>query len=145
MATTVNTVFEGKPFRAARVLGWNRQTIDKGLHELKTGIECVDGRRGTTGKKPAEARLSNLLTDIRDVIDSQSQTDARFRTQRLYTRMSANEVRKQLIVQKGYADEELPKERTILEKLNQLGYRPVRVQKTQVKKRSQPQTRFSTK
>lgn len=136
MAQTVEDVFEGVPYRAEQELGWNRATMTKGLHELRSGVECVDGRRGLTGRKPAEVHLPNLLTDIRDLVDSQSQTDARFRTPRLYTRMSASEVRRQLHEKKGYPEEVLPSEETLRCKLNKLGYRPVRVQKTQVKKNS---------
>jgi hypothetical protein len=136
MARTVTELFEGKVYRAEQELGWNRGTLSKGLHELRSGVECVDGRRGATGRKPCEAHLPNLLVDIRDLVDSQSQTDARFRTHRLYTRMSAAEVRRQLQDIKGYGDDELPSERTLRDKLNMLGYHPVRVQKTQVKKRS---------
>ena len=145
MARTVDEVFEGVAYRAERELGWNRETVSKGLHELRSGVECVDGRRGATGRKPAEAHLPNLLTDIRDLVDSQSQTEARFRTHRLYTRMSAAEVRRQLHEKKGYQDEVLPSEETIRCKLNMLGYHPVRVQKTQVKKRSRKRTRSSNK
>jgi len=136
MARTVKDVFEGVTSRAAQEMGWNRATISKGLHELSSGVECADGRKGLTGRKPAEAHLPNLLTDIRDLVDSQSQTDARFRTHRLYTRMSAAEVRRQLHEKKGYPKEILPSAETIRCKLNMLGYHPVRVQKTQVKKRS---------
>lgn len=143
MARTVKVVFEGVAYRAEQELGWNRGTLSKGLHELNSGVECIDGRRGVTGRKPAEAHLPNLLTDIRDLVDSQSQTDARFRTHRLYTRMSAAEVRRQLHETKGYQDEELPSEETLRCKLNMLGYHPVRVQKTQVKKRFQKPTRSS--
>lgn len=135
MARTVKNVFGGVSYRAEQELGWNRGTLRKGLHELESGIECVDGRRGATGRKPAEAHLPNLLTDIRDLVDSQSQTDARFRTHRLYTRMSAAEVRRQLKEQKGYRQDELPSEETLRCKLNMLGFHPVRVQKTQVKKK----------
>ena len=145
MARAVENVFEGVAYRAEQELGWNRGTISKGLHELKSGIQCVDGRRGATGRKPAEAHLPNLLADIRDLVDSQSQTDARFRTHRLYTRMSAAEVRRQLHEQKGYQDDQLPSEETLRCKLNMLGYHPVRVQKTQVKKRSPKPTRSSKK
>src|SRR5215831_15888051 len=88
MARTVNEAFEGVAYRAERELGWNRGTISKGLHELASGVECVDGRKGATGRKPAEAHLPNLLSDIRELLESQSHTDARFRTPRLYTRMS---------------------------------------------------------
>jgi hypothetical protein len=136
MAQTVEDVFGGVPYRAEIALGWNRQTIKKGQHELRSKVECVDGRRGFTGRKGAEHKLPNLLSDIRDLVDSQSQTDARFRTNRLYTRMSAAEVRRQLLKQKGYNEVDLPTGQTIRNKLNKLGYHPVRVQKTQVKKRS---------
>lgn len=136
MARAVEDIFKGMPYRAEQELGWNRETVSKGLHELRSGVECVDGRAGATGRKPAEARLPNLLPDIRDLVDGQSQTDARFRTNRLYTRMSAAEVRRQLHETKGYRTEELPSEETIRRKLNMLGYHPVRVQKTQVKKNS---------
>ena len=41
-----------------------------------------------------------------------------------------NSEREQLIKQKGYKDEELPKRRAISDKLNKLGYRLKKVQKT---------------
>ena len=145
MARAVEKVFEGVPYRAERELGWNRETVSRGLHELKSGMECVDGRRGVTGRKAAEVHLPNLLTDIRDLVDSQSQTDARFRTHRLYTRMSVAEVRRQLHEKKGYQEDELPSVETLRCKLNMLGYHPARVQKTQVKKRSQKPTPSSKK
>ncbi len=145
MARTVEEVYEGMAYRAEQDLGWHRATISKGLHELASGVECIDGRRGATGRKPAEVHLPHLLADIRDLVDSQSQTDARFRTHRLYTRMSAAEVRRQLRETKGYLDEELPCEETLRCKLNMLGYFPVRVQKTQVKKRFRKPTPFSNK
>ena len=134
MARTVRDIFEGKPYRAQRILGWNRETIDKGLHELETGLECLDGRRGLTGRKPIEHHFPTLRDDIRDICESQSQTDARFRTNRLYRRITTNEVRKQLVEQKGYAPETLPCEETARLRLNDLGYFPARVQKTLVKK-----------
>jgi hypothetical protein len=45
--------------------------------------------------------------DIRAIVDGHSQTDPQFKTQRLYTRLTATEVRRQLIAQKGYTDEQL--------------------------------------
>jgi hypothetical protein len=46
------------------------------------------------------------------------------RTNRLYTRLTATEVRRQLIAQKGYREDELPTAETISTQLNELGYYP---------------------
>jgi hypothetical protein len=78
--------------------------------------------------------------DIKAIVDSQSQADPTFRSQRLYTRMDAREVRQQLIFQKGYTDAELPTLVTITTKLNGLGYYPQKVAKSEPKKRFQKQT-----
>jgi len=78
-------------------------------------------------------------------VDSQSQTDPQFRTRRLYTRLTAGEVRRQLIAQKGYTDGALPCERTIATKLNQLGYTVTKVAKSQPQKKSRRPTPSSTK
>ena len=132
MARTVRELGPGGQSLAERELGWNRETIRKGLHELTSGITCVDAF-GLRGRKPAEA---HLLDDIRAIVDSQSQADPQFRSRRLYTRLSAPEVRRQLVAQKGYTDEELPLAETIGVKLNALGYTLKRVAKTQPQKRS---------
>jgi Rhodopirellula transposase DDE domain len=135
MARTVRELGPGGQSVAARELGWNRETIRKGMHELASGITCLDAF-GLRGRKPAEAHLPYLLADIRALVDSQSQTDPQFRSRRLYTRLSAPEVRRQLIAQKGYTDDELPAAETIGVKLNALGYTLKKVAKTQPQKRS---------
>ena len=135
MARTVRELGPGGQSLAERELGWNRETIRKGLHELASGITCVDAFR-LRGRKPAEAHLPHLLDDIRAIVDSQSQAAPQFRSRRLYTRLSAPEVRRQLIAQKGYTDDELPLAETIGVKLNALGYTLKRVAKTQPQKRS---------
>jgi hypothetical protein len=77
------------------------------MHELNSGIVCVDAF-GQRGRFRAEDRLPRLLDDIEAIVDAQSQTDPRFRTQRLYTRLSAAVVRRQLIELKGYSPDEVP-------------------------------------
>jgi hypothetical protein len=135
MARTVRELGPGGQSVAARELGWNRETIRKGMHELASGITCLDAF-GLRGRKPAEAHLPYLLDDIRALVDSQSQADPQFRSRRLYTRLSASEVRRQLIAQKGYTAEALPTAETIGVKLNTLGYTLKKVAKTQPQKRS---------
>jgi hypothetical protein len=80
--------------------------------------------------------LPNLLRDMKTIVDSQSQTDPQFRTARLYTRLSAAEVRRQLIAQHGYVDDALPTVQTLTTKLNALGYYPKKVAKSQPQKKS---------
>jgi hypothetical protein len=135
MARTVKALGRGGQSRAEQELGWDRTTIRKGTHELDSGITCLDSY-SARGRKKAEYHLPNLLTDIKDIVDGQSQTDPRFQTDRLYTRLSAAEVRRQLLEKKSYRDEDLPDQRTISTKLNDLGYYPSKVQKTKPKKRS---------
>jgi len=143
MARTVKELGRGGQQRAARELRWGRMTIRKGMHELMSGVMCVDAF-ALRGRKRAEVHLPNLLTDIRAIVDSQSHADPQFRSNRLYTRLTAAEVRRQLIAQKGYADATLPTAETIGTKLNELGYYPHKVAKSQPQKNSRKPTRSST-
>jgi len=129
MAETVLQYGSGGQSWAEREFGWNRSTIRKGMHELKTGIECKDGF-SLRGRKACEELLPNLLNDIRDIVDPSAQTDATFRTSDLFVKVTAKEVRELLIEEKGYNDEELPKRRTINSVLNRMGYRLRKVKKT---------------
>src|SRR6266699_1345964 len=141
-ARTVKELGPGGQRRAERELGWGRMTIRKGTHELESGFTCLDAF-AARGRKRVEAHLPNLLTDITALVDSQSQADPQFRTNRLYTRLTAAEVRRQLIAHTGYTDEELPTVPTITAKLNALGYYPKKVAKSQPQKKSQKPTRSS--
>ena len=135
MARTVEELGPGGQRRAERGLGWSRATIRKGRRELASGFAIVDAF-ALRGRKRAEAHLPGLLEDIVAIVDGQSQADPQFRTNRLYTRLTAAEVRHQLIAQKGYTDEELPSRQTIGAKLATLGYHPKKVAKSQPQKRS---------
>lgn len=87
------------------------------------------------GRKKIEEYQPKLLEDIKNLVDTQSQTDPTFKSQRLYTRLSAAEVRKQLIEKYGYNNEELPTSETIRLKLNNLGYKLKRVAKVKPQKK----------
>src|SRR5512136_2208112 len=88
MARVVNLLGQGGQRRSARELGWDRDTIRKGSHELASGLRCYDNFAGR-GRQRAEERLPDLLTDLKAIVDEQSQTDPSFKTTRLYTRLSA--------------------------------------------------------
>ncbi len=143
MARTVRALGEGGQRLAERELNWNRGTIRKGMHELEGGIVCVDAF-ASRGRKRSEEYQPNLLSDLKAIVDSQSQADPQFRSMRLYTRLTAAEVRRQLIAQKGYCDDELPTTETIATKLNELGYFPKKVAKSQPQKNCRKLMPFST-
>jgi hypothetical protein len=134
MAEVVKGLGIGGQTLAERELGWNRRTIRKGMQELNSGQAIEDGH-GRSGRKPIEAKLPDLLKDIRAIVDPQAQTDPSFKSTRLYSRLSAAEVRRQLIKQKGYQAEELPSAETIRRRLNEMGYTLKRVVKAKPQKR----------
>ena len=135
MARTVSAMGRGGQIWAEAHLRWNRETIRKGMHELRSGMTCVDAF-SSRRRKPAEEHLPRLLDDIKSIVDGQSQADPRFQTDRLFTRISAREVRRQLIATKDYTDAELPTQQTINTKLNLLGYRLTKVAKCRPQKGS---------
>ena len=124
-----------------RELGWNRYSVRKGIRELNSGITCIEYHSGK-GRKKIESHLPSLLSDIKSIVDSQTQTDPCFKSQRLYTRLSVESVRQQLIDKYGYSDQQLPTSETIRVKLNDLGYRLRRVAKVQPQKKFQKQKQF---
>jgi transposase len=128
MAEVVKGLGIGGQTLVERELGWNRRTIRKGMVELQSGQPIVDGFE-RSGRKRVEARLPKLLEDIQAVVEPQSQTLLRFKSTRLYTRLSCQEIRRQLIEQFGYSDEELPSNETMRRRVNDLGYTLKRVVK----------------
>jgi hypothetical protein len=143
MAQAVRAMGRGGQRWAEAHLGWCRDTIRKGTHELRSGMTCVDAFAARR-RKPAEAHLPRLLDDIRDIVDGQCQADPRFQTDRLFIRISAAEVRSRLIARKGYTDAELPTQQTINTKLNLLGYRLTKVAKCRPQKESRRPTPSSS-
>ncbi|MBA7539440.1 hypothetical protein ES705_31719 [subsurface metagenome] len=75
------------------------------MHELESGLQCVDAF-SFRGRKKIEDHLLHLLEDIKAIADPQSQTEPTFKTTKFYSRLSAKEVREQLI-KKGYSDDQL--------------------------------------
>ena len=76
-----------------------------------------------------------MLGDIQAIAEAQSQTDPTFATTRLYTRLTAAEIRQQLIDQRGYQEDELPSAETMRVKANQLDCRLRSVQKSRPQKK----------
>ncbi len=113
----------------AQASGMSRNTIRKGIRELESG-ELIEDRFSERGRKKSTDLLPKLKEHISEIFDSQSQADPKFQTDRLYTNMSLQELRKQLIKRYGYTDKELPCERTLGNIANRLKYTVKTVKKT---------------
>jgi hypothetical protein len=120
--------FDGNIWKAEAVFGWSHHTVALGLNELRTGITCLDNF-SARGNRKTEAKFPELEADIRALAEPESQTDPKFQSPFMYTRMTAKAVRQALIDRKGWTDEGLPHVNTIGEILNRLGYKLRRVQK----------------
>src|SRR4051812_8719128 len=112
---------------AERRFGWGRETVEKGLHELQHGLRCLENF-AARGRLRSEAKDPQLAADIRAIVEPQTYADPELKSSRRYSNLSAAEVLEALI-QKGYAKEQLPSERTMRDILNRMNYRLKRIQK----------------
>jgi transposase len=133
MAETVQQLGRGGASAVQEKLGWNRGTIRKGLNELENGP--TEDRFSERGRKKSEVLLPNLLEDIKKIVEPECQTDPSFNSCRLYTRITAEEVRRRLLDTGCYEEDSLPCARTVSTKLNELGYHLKKVQKTKPQKK----------
>jgi DDE family transposase len=124
----------GSARRAEAVFGWSRRTVILGLHELRTGITCVD-HTAARGNRPTEEKRPQLAEDMRSLVEPHSQVDPKFQSPFCYTRRTAKAMRQALIDKKNWQDGQLPCANTIGNILNRLGYRLRRVQKAKPVKR----------
>ncbi len=134
MAKVVNLLGWGGQRLVESILGWNRKTIRKGQKEIDNGVETVD-RFHARGRKRIEHHFPNLLDDIKDIVNPVSQTDPTFRSTRIYSPLTAKGIIRRLIEDKSYNPSDLPVERTISNKLLDLGFRPQRVKKCKPQKK----------
>jgi Rhodopirellula transposase DDE domain len=127
MAEVTTQLCDGSPRQAERRFGWGRDTVEKGLHESRQGVRCQEDFTAR-GRQRSEDKDPQLAADIRAIVEPHTQADPELKSSRRYTNLSAAEVR-QALIDKGYAEQELPKERTLRDILNRLNYRLKRIQK----------------
>jgi len=119
--------FDGNPRKTEKCMGWDRDTVNTGIKELKTGIRCIENFSGR-GNIRTEDRLINIDNDIRNIVEPHTQADPDFKNPYAYLKITAKLVRQELL-KKGYSDGELPTEYTVGKMLNRMGYSLKRVQK----------------
>jgi hypothetical protein len=134
MAGIVESLGRGGLSYCARELGWDPKTMRKGRQEVESGVALAD-RPTNPGRKRTEERLPTLLEDLRQILDEPSQIDATFQSERLYTRLSVQEVRSQLLERQGYREEQLPSNEVLRQRINELGYKLRTVKKNQPQKK----------
>jgi len=128
---------KGSPRKAETMFGWGREAVKTGLQEQEA--DASSGHRvSASGRRRSEDRLTGLMEDIQVLIEPTVQTDPKFQTTLLYTRMTADAVSAGL-VENGYSQEDLPSPRTIRRILNRNGFRLRRIQKVKPIKKV-PQT-----
>jgi hypothetical protein len=89
-------------------------------------------------KRRTEDPLPPLLQDSRAIVEGQSHADPQVRTQRVYPRLSAAAVRRQLIAHKGYRDADVPTGQTLTATLKAVGAFPKNVAQSKPPQKSRP-------
>ena len=127
LAEVATELCDGSPRKAERRFGWGRDTVEKGLHEARQGMRCLEDFTAR-GRPRSEAKDPQLAADIRAIVEPHTYADPELKSARRYTNLSAAEVREALIAT-GYSPAELPSERTMRDILNRMNYRLKRIQK----------------
>jgi hypothetical protein len=127
LAEVCDKLCDGSPRKAEQRFGWGRETVAKGLRE-QSGEVTVAEHTARRGRRRSEDQNPQLAIDIRLIVEPHTQSDPELKTSRLYTNLSAAEVR-QTLLERGYSAEQLPSERTLRDILNRMNYRLKRIQK----------------
>lgn len=131
----------GRARRAEQLFGWGRHTVELGLHELRSGIRCLEAF-GQRGRKKSEVKSPQLADEVRRIVEPTAQADPKFQTTLAYTRITARRVREELL-HSDVVRNDVPCRETVGVMLNRMGYALGRVLKAKPQKRSPRPTRSS--
>jgi len=120
MAKVAQDHFDGSPSKTERAMGWGREAVKLGLHEMKSGIICI-GNYSARGRPRTERNHEGLEKDIQDLVEHRTQTDPKFRTAGRFCKISAQSVCAMLEEEKGYQQGTF-KVRNMSNILNRMGY-----------------------
>lgn len=131
----------GSARHAERLFGWGRHTVVLGLHELRSGLRCVDAFQ-QRGRKKSEVKSPRLIDEVRRIVEPTAQADPKFQTTLAYTRITARKVREELL-KSDPARVDVPCREVVGVMLKRMGYALGRVLKAKPQKRSPRPTRSS--
>ena len=135
LAEVATELCGGSSRQAERRFGWGRETVEKGLHELRHGVRCLENF-AARARRPSEQKDPRLAAEIRAIVEPHTYADPELKSPRRYTNLSAAEGREALIA-KGYPRGEVPAERTMRDILNRMNYRLKRIPKGKPLKKTQ--------
>ena len=135
LAEVATELCGGSSRQAERRFGWGRETVEKGLHELRHGVRCLENF-AARARRPSEQKDPRLAAEIRAIVEPHTYADPELKSPRRYTNLSAAELREALIA-KGYPRGEVPAERTMRDILNRMNYRLKRIPKGKPLKKTQ--------
>ena len=128
-----NTYCGGSARLAETTVGWGRDAVHTGLHELRSGIRCGEDF-ASRGRPTAEEKHPALEEHIRRRVGPHAQADPKFQTAFAFTRITAQAVREALLAIPELAGA-VPTRQTVGDILNRLGYKRRRVQKARPQKK----------
>ena len=133
-AEMVEKYCAGNARQAERMFGWKREAVEVGLAERRTGILCLGGQAGFSGRKRWEDQHPQAARALRALAEAQAQQDPTFRTSFAYTRLTAQAAIAALRAQ-GFAEKDVPAPSTMASILNRLGFRLRKVLKAKPQKK----------
>jgi hypothetical protein len=119
---------------AETLLGWNRESVEVGLAEHRTGIVCLGAQSAFSGRKRWEEQYPEAAAVLRQLAEAHAQQDPTFRTTLAYTRLTAKAARDALRSH-GVPAAPLPSPSTMAAVLNRMGYRWRKVLKAKPQKK----------
>jgi transposase len=120
LAEVTQELCGGRARQAERRFGWGRQTVPKGLQELRQGSRWQDNFSGR-GRPRWEEQGPQRADDSRALVEPRCHADPELEAERRSTNLSAKEVLEALKSQQGYPEGDWPSVRTMRDILNRLG------------------------
>src|SRR5512135_2407949 len=92
LAEAATELCGGSARQAERRFGWGRDTVAKGLPELRHGVRCLENF-APRGRQRSEQKDPQLAADIRAIVEPNTYADPELKSPRRYTNRTAAEVR----------------------------------------------------
>jgi hypothetical protein len=123
----------GSARKGESVFGWKRSSIETGLGEKRSGLECIGAQGRFSGIQCWETKEVEAAAVLRQFAEAHAQQDPTFNSTIAYTRLTAAAAIAHLR-REGFSPEQLPSPSTMSLVLNRMGYRLRKVLKAKPKK-----------